>query len=480
MCKAFHDPAMDLLWADMEDIKPLLGCVTRLHPLIYDPEHLGIDWSRGVEPLSEYEAHQFLRHAARVRSLQITGYPPYDPLRPWQHAHLFSVIPTETCVFPRLLSLSWKVGPPDNRLLPLFLSPMLRHCDAGVDCDLKSITRRCAVLESLSFKTPRYYSHVPTAGDISVLSDAIRSCNQLVKLCCPPLDSAGWRHISNLHTLVRLEIDGMYTADLLDEDVPTLAPFLNLTALYVNLEKSFLVEAARIITIIQHAEFPSLKGFKLYSDGIPWEPVEPLFRALSQWKACQTLERVYISFRNMSLQNLRSLPVISHFLCFTQLRFLQFRVYHSIHLDNDLLLEAMSSWPHIETLKLQDDTWRPRVTFCGLFAALLLCPHLHTLQLPIDAENIDIDPKAESFQHPSLWRLHFSSSRVENPETVAFIIFSRLPLVGTVECDKYFDDIVSVWREVNAYLSPLREQVPQDTYWAMLRSSSYFKNPAMS
>lgn len=34
-CKAFHEPAMDLLWADMNGIDPLLGCVTRLHPMIY-------------------------------------------------------------------------------------------------------------------------------------------------------------------------------------------------------------------------------------------------------------------------------------------------------------------------------------------------------------------------------------------------------------------------------------------------------------
>jgi len=36
-CKTFHEPAMDLLWAAMDDygIEPLLGCVARLHPLIY-------------------------------------------------------------------------------------------------------------------------------------------------------------------------------------------------------------------------------------------------------------------------------------------------------------------------------------------------------------------------------------------------------------------------------------------------------------
>jgi hypothetical protein len=34
-CKAFHEPAMDLLWADLDGITPLLGCVPRLNRLIY-------------------------------------------------------------------------------------------------------------------------------------------------------------------------------------------------------------------------------------------------------------------------------------------------------------------------------------------------------------------------------------------------------------------------------------------------------------
>ncbi|KAG2066501.1 hypothetical protein BDR04DRAFT_65333 [Suillus decipiens] len=34
-CKAFHEPAMDLLWSEIEVLESLLGCVPRLHPLIY-------------------------------------------------------------------------------------------------------------------------------------------------------------------------------------------------------------------------------------------------------------------------------------------------------------------------------------------------------------------------------------------------------------------------------------------------------------
>jgi hypothetical protein len=33
-CKNFYDLAMDLLWAELDGIEPLLGCVERLHPMI--------------------------------------------------------------------------------------------------------------------------------------------------------------------------------------------------------------------------------------------------------------------------------------------------------------------------------------------------------------------------------------------------------------------------------------------------------------
>jgi hypothetical protein len=53
-CGTFYEPAMDLLWADMHGIVPLLGCVTRLHPMIY--HHAGgrvsADQSRSVHVVS--------------------------------------------------------------------------------------------------------------------------------------------------------------------------------------------------------------------------------------------------------------------------------------------------------------------------------------------------------------------------------------------------------------------------------------------
>jgi len=57
---------------------------------------------------------------------------------------------------------------------------------------------------------------------------------------------------------------------------------------------------------------------------------------------------------------------------------------------------------------------------------------LHTLQVLIDAVDIDIDPKAESFQHTSLQTLDISSSPVADAEAVAGIIFSTFPRVEKV------------------------------------------------
>ncbi|OJA11448.1 hypothetical protein AZE42_08842 [Rhizopogon vesiculosus] len=192
----------------------------------------------------------------------------------------------------------------------------------------------------------------------------------------------------------------------------------------------------------------------MYVDDLPWSEAEQLFYALSQCKACQTLEQILIFAENSPGS---SLTAIRHLFCFTQLRNLQLNVDSpTFHLDNDLLLEAMSSWPHIRHLELGNPCLAhglATVTFRGLFAALRRCPHLHTLALPIDAVNIDVDPEVESFQHTSLRYLDVSDSDVTDPEAVARIIFSMLPYIKDGVDFNDFDDLddfgTNLWYEVN-------------------------------
>ncbi|KAG1750769.1 hypothetical protein EDB19DRAFT_1904167 [Suillus lakei] len=434
-CKTFHEPAMDLLWANIDELKPLLGCVTRLHQMIYS-NGARFFRSEGVEPLSEHEARQFLRHASRVRSIHISSD---------EHFSLLTVLPTETCMFPRLISLSWQIEAADNRYLHLFLSRTLRECRiAAVHPALRSIGTRCASLEGLVIGDP----DESTADEPSLLAEIVHSCTRLKYLSCSQLEWAVWSHLSNLPTLLNLEIySGCWPVDRHDLKF---APFLNVTVLHFCMDT-----AAYTITALQLSEFPSLTHFAMYARNVSQAEAEQLFCALSQCKACQTLEHIII--HSIDADRLdpsdNSLTAITQFFCFTQLRSLCL-IFDNfpIYLDNDLLLEAMSSWPHIYSMKLKDyQLDPPAVTFRGLFAALRLCPHLQTLQLHIDAVNIDIDPDNESFQHTSLQSLNVGYSDIEDAEAAARIIFSMLPCVDQVGHAAWQE-----WHDVNEFLKSFR------------------------
>ncbi|KAG1749500.1 hypothetical protein EDB19DRAFT_1904624 [Suillus lakei] len=447
-CKAFHEPAMDLLWAKLEyeeQLNPLLGCVTRLHPLIYysGPTRDESTWPKSIEPLSAHEACQFLRHSHRVRSLWISSD---------RFFHLLSVIPAETCVFPRLRSLTWWLST-GKKYLDLFLSNTLRRCYLSVNEDLKYIVSRCAALEDLTIEG----SDVTKADELCVLSDSVRLCKRLVTLSCPPLDWAAWNHLSSLSSLLKVNIIEDRIAPgpwPLEQDTINFSPFLNVTALCFLLQN-----VTCMITVMQYSQFPSLKEFEINLDVMSAAEATQLFRALSHCKACQTLESINIFSYSSRESPGGSLMAIPHLLCFTQLRNLQLNCQdYFIYLDNDLLLEAMSTWPHICNLQIENSYLHPSVTFRGLFAALRLCPRLHTLRIAVDVVNIDIDPNDEQIQHTSLRTLDLETaeSPIPNAEALARIIFTWLPCVRNISQLK---DDWELWNEVNNHLNFLHHDI---------------------
>ncbi|KAG2148772.1 hypothetical protein DEU56DRAFT_782106 [Suillus clintonianus] len=435
-CKAFHEPAMDLLWAEVHQLEPLLGCITRLHSIIYTQHKWWTShdyhstWAGlpDLEPLSAHETCQFLRHSARVQSLII---PYHDRL-----VHFLSAIPIETCVFPGLQSLTWRLSTP--KYMDIFLPHTLRKCHLStVNETLKYLVARRSALEHLSIDhfDPR------AADELSLLSDSVRLCKRLVRLSCPPLDWAAWKHLSNLPTLLGVQIDAKRSAFLwpLERDMFNSSPFLNLRDLSIMHSS-----AAYIIAVMEHSQFPSLIKFTVRLELPSPAVAEQLFHTLSQCTTSQILEEIDIILDDYEddypdPDNDQDPPppgniltVIPHLLCFTQLRILELDFQGSyIRLDNDILLVAMSAWPHIHTLKITDSSLRPSVTFRGLFTAMRQCPHLDSLEIVIDTENIDIDPNAEPTPHTSLRTLELETDHywVRNPEAVASIIFTWLPCI---------------------------------------------------
>ncbi|KAG2738569.1 hypothetical protein P692DRAFT_20859584 [Suillus brevipes Sb2] len=387
-CKHFYEPAMDLLWAEMHGIVQMLGCVTRLYPIIYPNSKL--PWpSQGIEPLSEHEARQFLRHASRVRSLRVEHS---------EHFHLLANLPTDTCVFPNLLSLFFIADESHARYLNIFLSPTLRRFKLSViHPDFKYIATPFAALKHLTIESRWSLDE----DNLSLLSNSVRLCKQLATLSCPPLDWAAWKQISNIPTLLTVKISNPFKTFHLPLvwNVHDFASFRNLTGLFFDVNTA---------------------GYTI--------AVEQLCRALVQCEANQSLEHIEMTSFSQRMKPLKTVMVITQFFCFTQLQTLRLDFdYCCFKLDNNCLLEAVESWPHIRSLELVDLVTRPTVTFRGLFTALPRCPNLLSLDMPVDAVKIDIDPTTESFQHTTLESLNLARSSVGDAEAVARIIFFMSP-----------------------------------------------------
>lgn len=440
-CKTFYEPAMELLWGDLDGITPLLGCVPTLYPIIG-----GKRWKDfsclpvGIKPLSKHKTLHFMRHAARVRVLRMTA----------NHLYFLRVLEaSETSLFPKLWSLSLSEMP-DARHVQFLLSPALRRFRIKtLSSDIPSFVARCAALEDLVIKSP-YYN---TAYELSLPSDIVRSCKQLVNLSCNiPLNWAAWKHLSDTPTLRTVDIRGGVLSPF--NYRLKFAPFIELTALSL-----FSDTTTDITALLLHSEFPSLQSFNMWARGCTRAEAEQFFRALAQCKASRTLKHIEIDCHAQSQPDEQlgmSLTVIRQFLCFTQLETLRIHVHHPIYIDDDLLVEAMSSWPHICSLILMGHLRQPTVTFRGLFAALRFCPHLHTLQVMIDTSmSIDIGPAAESFQHTSLRKLRVGASSLAaaEVEAVARIILSVIPCADLVTD---WGLRGSLWHEVNRRIQAFR------------------------
>ncbi|KAG2045500.1 hypothetical protein BDR06DRAFT_965673 [Suillus hirtellus] len=155
-------------------------------------------------------------------------------------------------------------------------------------------------------------------------------------------------HLSTIPTLLEVKISTPrtihYPLDNLD-----FAAFLHLTTLSL----SGGIEAASAVAIVQHFKLLSLKEFGMYVRVLPWAEAEQLPRALSLRNALQTLEHINIFCHNTIQEHTSdSLTAVRQFLCFKELRMLRLSVHRAIHLDDDLLFDAMTTWPHIHTLSL--------------------------------------------------------------------------------------------------------------------------------
>lgn len=143
-------------------------------------------------------------------------------------APLFSVIPVELYIWPRLQQLF--ISNSSYRALLLFLSPTLRCCSVyhwHDDDEYHAIPRTVPI---------NTFDNCMAADQLSLLSDRVQLCKELVRLSCPTLDWAAWKHLSDLPTLMWMTVNvrrihGTPPWLVEPHDMVIFSPFLHLTYL---------------------------------------------------------------------------------------------------------------------------------------------------------------------------------------------------------------------------------------------------------
>ncbi|KAG2073424.1 hypothetical protein BDR04DRAFT_1094937 [Suillus decipiens] len=110
--------------------------------------------------------------------------------------------------------------------------------------ELQPVVTCCTALELLDIRTPDRN----TINELSLLSNSVHLCKNLVTLSCPLLDWAAWKHLYNLSTLRSVSIEETRIAppQSLEQGVIDFSPFLNVTVL------SFWLRSAAYSTTILH------------------------------------------------------------------------------------------------------------------------------------------------------------------------------------------------------------------------------------
>ncbi|KAH9927547.1 hypothetical protein B0H21DRAFT_763188 [Amylocystis lapponica] len=192
---AFSEPALDVLWTELDSLDPLLNILA----VDIDDIRTG-KFASESQNLSAFTRSRFLSYARRVHVLDVLSHYPgaVDPAVKVITALASCSAPDES-LFPSLTSLRWSQPSPFGRELLAFLSHTLCRLDVGVGrSQLGLATSKDVTLDhllgTLSIEAP-FLQNLTLSGDAT---------------------SASLQSVANIRHLTRLDISGLdFTPDLL-------------------------------------------------------------------------------------------------------------------------------------------------------------------------------------------------------------------------------------------------------------------------
>ncbi|KAJ7604232.1 hypothetical protein FB45DRAFT_1083102 [Roridomyces roridus] len=505
-CRAFCEPALDLLWEEQDMLRNLLHCMPDgLWQCSNDEENEAEDENDEdddevlslLRPIVPTDWDRVLFYSQRVKSF---SFDMDADLRyhfsPTSVLDILRMSFPGPVLFPNLRRLEWSSisRPGTMHHIRLFLAPRLQelqlhtlHSPAELSL-LPTIATQCPGLMEVDIDaSPSLMKSVQNLYTFVIGLDQLRS------LSVPRIDSSVLEHICRLPTLTSLNLTNHIPVTLpaiASDDL--LFPTLHTLSMRVRSPHEILP----IISLLIRAP---LLGLKI--DVPMWKDTAISFAALCKalgahcTRAHSTLQS--LSLRNPGVRlsgNVDPTLVVQNFhlrplFLFTELTEVSLYPHFGFDLDDSMIDELARAWHRVKTLVLgqsrkvaSGQASGSRITLAGLLSFAEHCPHLSFLELSFNAsvvpESLTRKPPKIRVQQSSLTSLHVQISPCHDHQATAAFLSGAFPKLRNLRAETIASNdrvlahsLIKKWKAVEELLPLLGKVRTEERIWAWDQNS---------
>ncbi|KAJ7184806.1 hypothetical protein C8R46DRAFT_466922 [Mycena filopes] len=448
-CKAFQDPALDVLWRFQVDLVPAL----RLFPEdLWDRRSQGnsnvLKFVALRRPLNPADWKAPLAYWPRIKTFRISSFD-------------LSTVSLEVCeslrfrcpnrvLFPNVREVSWEASW-YNRLSTPVLSILLSGRLQRIRIGGAESPPLFSLIYSLGSGAPDL-THVDLRGSnagIDILPSVetlLSKLKRLESLFLLAANATIFQRAAGMPQLKCLVVDKVLPFGPLSLDNVPRPHFPSLEI--VNLWSTTPGFATTLIASIQHHALKTVN--LLLSGGMgDDETADRLYTALAAGRTHSALHTLRIELSGQAAEPITA-DTLRILLPFTHLRHLELRALKGFNLTDALVAELARTWTRVEDLSLGTLSLGyayPRVTLAGVHTLARHCPRLRALELLIDATAVpELDEDDVWAAQERLAVLRVDGSPITAPADVATFLAQVFPGLQEVESKD------EGWKRVDRFL----------------------------
>ncbi|KAH7889099.1 hypothetical protein F5I97DRAFT_1925674 [Phlebopus sp. FC_14] len=465
-CRAFEEPALDALWANLETLEPLVHCL---------PSNIwGTLGGKLILHRPLHTEHWRLLRKYSNRICRIEKGTPYGTGLRYLIALASHANDARVSLFPNLRVLlscrltsdriplfCWLIGP---SLIQLQLS--IEGVSPRILAFLASVARLCPRMETILLNPVK---SVDTDLSATSISQSICQWNHLVHASFGALDVSAYEHVSQLRSLTYLKLS-ISRASLTHLCKATLQPtaFTNVCDLVLDAES--LLVAAAWLDCLSRDHAVSLCLSQLTVNIRECERTTRSLHSLCLAICSHLLS--HDTLHSIELDDLRCqygvflvvMVDIQPLLIFRNVKRVILHELAAVTLGDEELEELAQAWPCIEVLHLNRYVADPEATglstvlprFSGLCTLARLCPHLRELSIVADLRRPrtgSVDPRwsmcfdftgsdiagvtNDWVSHHQMSTLILGNSLLDDPKFAAFMLGDIFPCLSRVELEDW-------------------------------------------